>query len=330
MAAPSDQSIEVRAAGPADRSAVLEMLAASLGWLPHEHLDRFFAWKHDQNPFGASPGWVAVDGARVVGFRTFLRWEYQRGGEVQRAVRAVDTGTHPSYQGQGIFRRLTLHALDALEAEGVDFVFNTPNSQSRPGYLKMGWAQVGRVPTSVRMTSPGSPLVMVRSRVAAQRWSTATDVGLAAHEVLADPSLPDLLDAIAPDDRLHTRRTVSYLRWRYGFEPLAYRAVTVSDHLTDGLAVFRLRRRGSALECALCETLVPAGDASASRALLRSVVRTSGADYVIRFGGPPLDRTGFVRLPGQGPILTWRPFAPGQPGGKLGDWDLSLGDVELF
>jgi GNAT superfamily N-acetyltransferase len=330
MAASPDQSIEVRAAGPADRSAVLEMLAASLGWLPHEQLDGFFAWKHDANPFGPSPAWVALDGDRVVGFRTFLRWEYERAGARVRAVRAVDTGTHPSYQGRGIFRRLTLHGVAELQAEGVDLVFNTPNAQSRPGYLKMGWTAVGRVPTSVRLTSPGSLLLMARSRVPAEQWSTPTDAGRPATEVLADPSLADLLHARAPDHRLRTHRSVAYLRWRYGFEPLAYRAVSVSDDLSDGLAIFRLRRRGPALECALCETLVPDRDASAARALLRSVVRTSGADYIIRIGGPAVDRTGFARLPRQGPILTWRPFDRGASGAALEDWDLGLGDVELF
>ena len=306
------------------------MLAASLGWLPHEQLDGFFAWKHDKNPFGRSPGWVALDGDRVVGFRTFLRWEYERAGDRVRAVRAVDTGTHPSYQGRGIFRRLTLHGLAELEAEGVDFVFNTPNAQSRPGYLKMGWKEVGRVPTSVRPTSPASVLLMARSGVPAEQWSTPTDAGRPANELLADPSLAELLQAVAPGNRLRTDRTVAYLRWRYGFEPLAYRALSLSDHLSDGLAVFRLRRRGPALECALCESLVPDRDASAARALLRAVVRTSGADYIIRLGGPAVDRTGFARLPGQGPILTWRPFDPGAPGATLEDWDLSLGDVELF
>ena len=33
---------------------------------------RFVDWKHRRNPFGVSPAWVAVDGSRVVGFRTFL------------------------------------------------------------------------------------------------------------------------------------------------------------------------------------------------------------------------------------------------------------------
>lgn len=332
MAATPDRMLEVRRAEPADRSAVLELLSASLGWLPDEHFDHFFDWKHNQSPFGPSPAWVAIDADRLVGFRTFLRWEYESaGGKVSRAVRAVDTATHPSFQGRGIFRRLTLAALEDLAEDGVDFVFNTPNEQSRPGYLKMGWTEVGRLPTSVRPASLTSPLRMARARVPAERWSTPSDAGRPAEEVLGDASLADLLAVLSPDDRLHTRRTPAYLRWRYGFGPLAYRTVTVSDHVGDGLAVFRLRRRGAALECALCEVLVPAGDRLAYRALLRSVARTSGADYVIRIGGLPIDRSGFVRLPRQGPILTWRPLGEGgAAGAALADWHLSLGDVELL
>ena len=245
-------------------------------------------------------------------------------------MRAVDTATHPRAQGRGIFSRLTLHALDELEAEGVDFVFNTPNEKSRPGYLKMGWTQVGRLPASVRMASPRSAVRMARAKVPAARQSTPTDVGRPAAEVLADPTLTALLDSAAPDVRLHTRRTPEHLRWRYGFAPLEYRAVTVSQQVTDGVALFRLRRRGAALECALCDVIVPAGDRSAARALLRSVVRTSGADYVIRLGGRPIDRSGFIRLPGQGPILTWRPLGKGGPGAALDDWSLRLGDIEMF
>jgi hypothetical protein len=58
--------------------------------------------------------------------------------------------------------------------------------------------------------------------------------------------------------------------------------------------------------------------------------RESGADYVIRLGGPAFDRCGFVRLPGQGPVLTWNALADDSPGGRIDDWALTLGDVELF
>jgi GNAT superfamily N-acetyltransferase len=329
--ASSDTDLDLRRIGPGDRAAVLELLSASLGWMPNEHFDGFFSWKHEENPFGTSPGWVALDGGSVVGFRTFLRWEYERSdGQVHRAVRAVDTATHPNHQGKGIFRQLTLRALDELAQEGVDFVFNTPNSQSRPGYLKMGWTQVGHLPTSVRLTSPRSPWRMARSRVPAERWSTPSRAGRPALEVLADPSVQDLLDEIAPHGRLRTRRTPEYLRWRYGFGPLEYRALTVTDRAADGLAVFRLRRRGASLECALVEVLVRDGDRAARHGLIRSLAAASGADYLIRIGGPLADRSGFIRAPRQGPILTWRPLAGGRAGGRLDDWDLSLGDVELF
>jgi GNAT superfamily N-acetyltransferase len=327
----TDHPIEVRVAEPSDRGAVLELLGASLGLSSDERFDAFFSWKHEQNPFGRSPGWVAVDDGLVVGFRTFLRWEHEsRDGGVLQAVRAVDTATRPSHQGRGIFRRLTLQALDDLRTDGIDFVFNTPNDKSRPGYVKMGWRVVGRLGATVRITSPLSFARMVRARVPADQWSAPASGGRPAAEVLADAALPDLLRAVSGPPGLHTHRTAAYLQWRYGFAPLAYRVVTLDDDVRGGVAIFRLRRRGPALECALCEVLAPDGEPGAHRALVRSVVRQCGADYVIRVGGPMADRTGFVRAPGQGPVLTWYPLAAALPGSRLDDWALALGDVELF
>ena len=323
--------IEVRAAVPSDRTAVLALMEASLGWSSDEHFEAFFVWKHEHNAFGPSPAWVAVDEGNVVGFRTFLRWEHQvPGGEVVPAVRAVDTATRPSHQGRGIFRRLTLQALDDLRAQGAGFVFNTPNDQSRPGYLKMGWTAVGRLGAGVRVRSISSARRVGRARVPADLWSAPADGGSAAREVLADPRLPDLLGSLPPATGLATHRTPEYLRWRYGFAPLAYRAVTLDGDMRGGLAIFRLRRRGPALECALCEVLAPGRDHRAHRALVRSVARQCGADYVIRIGGPTVDRSGFVRVPGQGPVLTWYGLADDAPGARLDDWALTLGDVELF
>jgi GNAT superfamily N-acetyltransferase len=330
MATSTDHPIDVRAAEPADRPAVLGLLRASLG-LSSEHLDAFFSWKHEANPFGRSPEWVAVDEGQVVGFRTFMRWEHRtKRGEVLRTVRAVDTATRPSHHGRGIFRQLTLQALDDLREQGVAFVFNTPNDKSRPGYLKMGWSIVGRPAAAVRVGSPASLARMVSARVPADTWSEASSGGLPAVEVLADAGLSDLLDSLPQPKRLRTNRTAAYLRWRYGFAPLAYRAATLGEDLRAGVAVFRVRRRGQARECALCDVLAPAGEPGARRALVRSVIRRCGADYVIRLGGRAIDRNGFVRVPGQGPVLAWRPLRPDGTGGRLDDWALTLGDVELF
>jgi len=323
--------IEIRAAGPSDRPAVLDLMAASLGWSSDGRHEAFFDWKHAQNPFGPSPAWVAVDGGEVVGFRTFLRWEHRTPeGRVLPAVRAVDTATRPSHQGRGIFRRLTLQALDDLRAEGVAFVFNTPNDRSRPGYLKMGWTAVGRLDAGVRVTSPASVARLARARVPADLWSVPSQGGRPAPEVLADPGLADLLASAPPARGLATRHTPDYLRWRYGFAPLAYRAVTLGHDVLSGLAVFRVRRRGAARECALCDVIAPEGDSRVQRTLVRTVAHQCDADYLIRIGARAVDRSGFVRAPGQGPVLTWCALADDAPGGRPEDWALALGDVELF
>ena len=77
---------------------------------------------------------------------------------------------------------------------------------------------------------------------------------------------------------------------------------------SDGLAVFRLRRRGGAREATLCELLAP--EPAARRDLLAAGGGRDGADYVIAAGTAVRAPRPMVALPGQGPILTWRGVAP--------------------
>ena len=309
------------------------LLADSLGWERDAAFAEFFDWKHTENPFGESPAWVALAGDDIVGFRTFLRWQFEdRHRAIRHAVRAVDTATSPAFQGRGIFRQLTMTGVETLIDAGVDFVFNTPNANSRPGYLRMGWSEVGRLPLVVRVAGIPSVLRMRESRVAAQRAPIATSAGMPAGELLADARVPALLDALAPPRGLRTARTAAYLRWRYGLAALGYRAVAVDDDPGAGVAVFRLRQRGRAVEAGISEVLVPAESAAAERRLLRMVAREAAADYAIRVGGTDARtlRAGFVPFPRQGPILTWRPLADRAAPPALRDLDLALGDVELL
>ena len=340
--------IDVRAATPDDDPAVLQLLQASMGWVPDEQYARFFAWKHRESPFGASPSWVATADGEVVGFRTFLRWRFDHDGRTVEAVRAVDTATHPDHQGKGIFSLLTRHALDELAGMGTGFVFNTPNERSRPGYLKMGWQLVHKLPVAARPRSALALVRLARARTPADKWSAPCRGGVDALEALADDAaVTDLLartagsagsagsgtdgsgtDGSGTGTGLRTLRTPEYLRWRYGFPPLRYRAVTGPGGIADGLVIFRVRRRGAASEAALCEVLVPGDDAAATRHLLSEVLRSSQADHAVLLGAarPAL---GFLPVPGQGPTLVWREVTETTPP-PPGDWHLTLGDIELF
>jgi GNAT superfamily N-acetyltransferase len=311
---------DIRALRDDDEAAVLRLLAVTMGWPDDEAQADFFRWKHRENPFGRSPGWVAVAGGRIVGLRIFMRWEFTDGAHRYRAVRAVDTATHPDHRGQGIFRALTSHALDRLRDEGVAFVFNTPNSQSRPGYLTMGWQEVGRLPVALKVRSPFVLPRLARSRVPAERGSLPTTVGVPAALVVSDA---ERLPHPDPHGALATPRTGPFLRWRYGFERLAYRAW---EPRSGGAVLFRLRRRGRAKELVVNDLLLPP-HVDAARMVGRLVKRTR-ADHALRIAEPG-SVEGQLAPPGLGPVLLWRGLTQ-RDLPPLDRWRLAMGDVELF
>jgi GNAT superfamily N-acetyltransferase len=319
-----------RRAVSADRPTILALCRRCLGWRPDAPDEAFFIWKHDENAFGESPTWVAEtpDGA-IVGVRVLLRWRFRDGsGKLLSAVRAVDTATDPDWQGRGIFSALTRGALPDLAHEGVDFVFNTPNDKSMPGYLKMGWSKVGKVPVVARLGSARGLSRMGRARTAAELWSEPVDAGESATEMFLDHgSVEKLLACVPRPEKLTTDRSPAFFSWRYRFAPLHYRAFPLGDSLPDGVIVFRVRRRGGALEAAVCDVVAPPGARLWSA--FREISRQTGADYLLASASSAGPGAGFVRALGVGPVLTWRPInRAGVP--AMSELGLALGDVELF
>ena len=322
------EKLEIRVATPDDDAQVIPLLRTSLKKDDDPHYEAFLHWKHRENAFGTSPAWVAVHDGRVIGYRTLLRWRFRTtDGKTMTAVRAVDTATHPDYQGLGIFRTLTLRGVAELTLAGDGIVFNTPNSQSRPGYLKMGWSVVRRLPVGVLPARPGSLPKMVNSRVPASLWSEPTAVGLAASEVFADAGVAEALLAHAPGKGFRTDRTPAYLAWRTSFAPLGYRVLFASDaDPAAGAVVFRLRRRGDTVEAAVIEQLVP--NAVTGARLVARMLGETRADYAIGLTTGPSAGLLPMPVPGMGPILTSRPLAATPPPASA--WRMTLGDVELF
>jgi glycosyltransferase involved in cell wall biosynthesis/GNAT superfamily N-acetyltransferase len=319
---PKSPPLHIRPAEPEDRADVIALLQRSLGSDGDPRYPELFAWKHDTNRFGPSPMWVATDAGRIVAFRALMRWEFVRGGAVLRAVRAVDTATDPAYQGRGLFRALTMHGLEHVRAEGVDFVFNTPNTQSRPGYLKMGWREVGRIPAAVHFAGPSGAVAALRSRVPADRWSQELTIGVSVEQWLSDGGPADRWPVATDVRELRTNLDADFLAWRFATPLLGYRVVDDGD----AAIICRSRDRGSALELAVVATFGPirSTDRLAARAAM-----AAGAAYAIRLGQPQMSASYFAPLPGGGPVLTWRTVNDaGEP--PLANWALTLGDIELF
>ena len=313
---------EVRPATPDDRSQIIELLQRSLGSDGNPRYPELFAWKHDHNRFGPSPMWVATDAGRVVAFRALMRWEFVRGGQVLRAVRAVDTATDPEFQGRGLFKALTMHGVEAMREDGVDFVFNTPNDQSRPGYLKMGWREVGRLPAAVRFTGPSGAMRALRSRVPADRWSTELDVGVSIEDWLEAGGVGDRLPEPTDVREIRTNIDDEFLAWRFGGDLLGYRVVDDGD----SAVIARARMRGASKELAIvAEFGGPDRDAAARSKVQRSRrVAAMRSGSAARTRPPAMSDCLVVARPSRGEPVNDEGFPP------LANWAMSLGDIELF
>jgi hypothetical protein len=211
----------------------------------------------------------------------------------------------------------------------VSAVFNTPNDKSRPGYLKMGWETIGRVPVVIRPRSPLALGAVVRSRTPAEKWGLPTGAGLDPAEAFldAEPVERALAGARLPD-RWSTPLSVAYLRWRTGFEPLACRVQPLGRSIEGGFIVFRLRRRGALRQLSVLHVVGP-GHRSPVRRTIARLLRETGADVAMASGGSLGLRAGLVALPAAGPLLTWRRLA-GDERPAMRDLHLPLGAIELF
>ena len=336
------EKVRVRAMRESDRAPVLELLRATMGAESNAGDARYWEWKHELNPFGRSPCLVATVDSSVVGLRAFMRWGWEDADGRFSAVRAVDTTTHPEWRRKGIFSRLTLQLIEECAADGVDFVFNTPNDRSRPGYLKMGWREVGRVPAMVRLGRPMRVLASLRRRSAT--GSQFLEVGsaesvdhLLQHEFVTRALRPRQAREAR---QLATVRSREFLRWRYVQVPtFTYYAAWDAEGAGAGI-IFSLKERNGLRELSVSELLLASRDAIVGGArLLRRTARALEADYAVAVAGrgslerAALRRAGFLPAKRFGPILCARPVGERDlPVGffDVDGWRPSLGDVEVF
>jgi hypothetical protein len=227
-------------------------------------------------------------------------------------------------------------------ADEVQLVFNTPNSSSLPGYLRMGWHMVGEIPVRVRVRRPVRLIAGAFANAHARatvREHPSVDAPAARDLLIDQRSVSTLLEASeVPNDRYSTPLSVEYLRWRYGEAPLlGYHAVKVeAGGELIGLAFFRLRAHGSLWGISVAEVIVRQADVATARRLLRAVRRAADAGYLAmsfprRTAAARAQRPTTLRAP-RGKSFVVNPLGEDlEPDPRLrSSWALSMGDVEVF
>jgi N-acetylglutamate synthase-like GNAT family acetyltransferase len=330
--------MNIRKADEHDIPAIVSLLKVSLGEDLMPKSEVYWRWKHVINPFGSSPVLVAEDDSKIIGVRAFMTWEWKKKHERLRAVRAVDTATHPDYQGKGIFRKLTLQMLVDSRAQGYDFVYNTPNSKSKPGYLKMGWQEAGNFPIGFQLARPFTVMTnLLKGNIAPSAPLLNPGAGKELDYLLHHHALTKLIDA---DNSafVRTNHTPESLRWRYVDVPVArYEGFGIEKNgALDALVIYRIKENKYGREMRITDAfLAPDVDFRAIRSLLSAHKQEHRADYVTMGTFPS------AKLISKGLYFATAKFGPAVTVLNLNmnnleqliefkGWHPSLGDLELF
>lgn len=330
--------MEIRSARQEDLPGIIDCLKRSLGETSSPKSVEYWKWKHVDNPFGPSPVLIAVDQDKVVGVRAFMRWQWRWQSRNFKALRAVDTATDPDYQGQGIFKKLTMTLLEKCRKEGDDLIFNTPNTQSKPGYLKMGWSEVGKLPVRIKVRKPVA-MAMNYLRNETPRVPRV-DKSLPIFNLTT--ALKNFDDSIARYPRpsgIFTPKNKTFLQWRYINCPIQHYYGYVEGEDQQMLCIFYPKPQRFGIELRLCE--VRANSPFAMKRMkraMRLIERTFNPVYwsVANLGDSvmkdALKESGFGRPRQIGPILTLNRLQPQLQEDWLSiqPWDATLGDLELF
>lgn len=333
-------NMNIRVATPEDKPAMIELLKKSLGESIIPKSEAFWCWKHERNPFGQSYVLLAEEGEQLIGLRAFMQWKWQWKGETYNAIRAVDTATHPDHQGKGIFKKLTLQQAEACKKQGVHFVFNTPNEQSRPGYLKMGWVAQGKMPLKLKVVQPVS--LLYSKFFQKKHAAIPADDTIPAQEWKQD--VFELLKKyVQNEQQLTTALSPEYIIWRYAENPL-FKYHYLTDH-ENFLLVSRIKTHSFTKELRIVDFILinPGANAKKINAFIRKSVvqfcKTHGISFVSLSGQQYqsykkyFDWMGIVPVQSLGPIVTLKDLNMNghfQDLLNVKNWGYSLGDMELF
>lgn len=312
--------MNVRESKKEDVPQITALLQASLGESLLKKTERTWHFKHLQNPFGVSKVLLAEKDNTLIGARALMQWRWQLGKQVWTAYRAVDTATHPNHQGKGIFKKLTLQLVDNIQQLGECFVFNTPNEQSRPGYLKMGWEVVGNIKVALVPTFVYSIRYLFTKRI------NTTIISTDRLEVLCSEHNINLSN----QNKLFTPKSSQYLQWRYEENPLQSYFIFTTENCFVTMYVKKNRFFKELRVVEVISNQTPGIKTIIQKAIVAQAIQQGC--FIISTADPSLFN---VSIYGAfGPKLTLRALTGDHffihTAQKIQNWNYSLGDLELF
>lgn len=203
---------------------------------------------------GASSGFmVAESQGSVVGVQPMEIFPYRDGQKSFKGGMLTGVAVHPEFRRRGIFSALVNACEREAWRQGAAFVSTMPNDRSRPGFLKLGYTDLGRRRLLVRLVNPGDMCARSAPFLGRVIGAAAGCVQAVLKRISAEDGIAlRQVNTIAPGvtalalkhetlfPGLRITRSAEWWRWRFLEAPTRryriYEATTSSGELA-GLAV---------------------------------------------------------------------------------------------
>jgi len=170
-------------------------------------------WKNEENVFDETLTVVADLNGDIVGTGTLWPFMFELQGKEYLAYQTCSLAVSENFRGRGVFRNINRVRLETAQQRGASFLFSFPNSNSLPGYKKMDWACLGKIPWFVK---PLKPLKIARDKLTGSKSSIPYMLN-AGDRLLENRIISDA--AIHFNDELVVKKHAGFFNWRYARHP---------------------------------------------------------------------------------------------------------------
>lgn len=258
--------------------------------------DEFWGWKIELNVFRKTDVILAKKEGVVVGVGTMWPWEFQFDDTILKAFQPCDTVVSSDARGQGVFTNINKKRIEYANEHGADLIFNFPNANSLPGYLKMGWKFLGKISWRVKILKPHKVLMIMFSqnkksiKVPVPSKLLLTKDKIAVIELLENASHQQIV----------INRKKGFYDWRYLEHSSRQYGVIFAGKKLESAAIFTLNKINNLTELVVVDLL---GDRRQLKLLLKEITKeakTMGVGLVLMMESSKIKpreylRNGFIK-----------------------------------
>ncbi|NBJ13490.1 GNAT family N-acetyltransferase [Microvirga arsenatis] len=120
---------------PGELTQYANLLRACFPKSHDRYTDRYLSWLYLENPDGPVVGFDAWDGDSLAAHYACIPIRAHLAGGEAKVLLSLNTATHPSYQGRGLFTKLARLTYERAAESGYLAVIGVANANSTPGFL---------------------------------------------------------------------------------------------------------------------------------------------------------------------------------------------------